>query len=50
VDVWVRPGDAIATLENHPSRVGYVISCAPTREEAIAAAEAAVKDVAFVTA
>ena len=48
VDVWARPGDAVATLENHPSRVGYVISCAPTREEAVAAAQAAVAGVEFL--
>jgi biotin carboxylase len=48
VDVWARPGDAVATLENHPSRVGYVISCAPTRAEAVAAAQAAVARVEFL--
>jgi biotin carboxylase len=47
VDVWAQPGDAIAALENHPSRVGYVISCAPTRDEAVAAARAAVAQVEF---
>ncbi len=47
VDIWARPGETVATLENHPSRVGYVISCAPTREEAVAAAQAAVAKVAF---
>jgi biotin carboxylase len=47
VDVWAGPGQAIAAAENHPSRVGYVISCAPTREEAIAAAQAAVAQVEF---
>ena len=36
------PGQTIAAAENHPSRVGYVIACAPTRAEAVAAAEAAV--------
>ena len=48
VDVWARPGDAVASLENHPSRVGYVISCAPTRAEAVAAAQAAVARVEFL--
>src|SRR5882757_463027 len=48
VDVWAHPGDAIAALENHPSRVGYVISCAPTRAEAVAAAQAAVAGVEFL--
>jgi biotin carboxylase len=48
VDVWAHPGDAIAALENHPSRVGYVISCAPTRAEAVAAAQAAVARVEFL--
>ncbi len=47
VDVWARPGETIAALENHPSRVGYVISCAPTRDEAVAAAQAAVARVQF---
>jgi biotin carboxylase len=47
VDVWAKPGEIIATAENHPSRVGYVISCAPTREEAVAAANAAVARVEF---
>jgi len=47
VDVWAGPGETVAALENHPSRVGYVISCAPTREQAVAAAQAAVARVAF---
>jgi biotin carboxylase len=47
VDVWAQPGETIAALENHPSRVGYVISCAPTRHEAVAAAQAAIAHVAF---
>ena len=47
VDVWARPGETVAALENHPSRVGYVISCAPTRDEAVAAAQAAVAQVEF---
>jgi biotin carboxylase len=48
VDVWARPGDAVAAAENHPSRVGYVISCAPTREEAVAACQGAVASVEFM--
>jgi biotin carboxylase len=47
VDIWARPGETIAAAENHPSRVGYVISCAPTREEAVTAAEGAVARVQF---
>ncbi|HET7086086.1 MAG TPA: ATP-grasp domain-containing protein [Rhizomicrobium sp.] len=47
VDVWAHPGEKIAAAENHPSRVGYVISCAPTREEAVSAANAAVAQVEF---
>jgi len=47
VDVWARAGETIAAAENHPSRVGYVISCAPTREEAVTAAQAAVARVQF---
>jgi len=49
VDVWAKAGDAVAAAENHPSRVGYVISCAPTRAQAVAAAEDAVRRVRFVT-
>lgn len=49
VDVWARPGDAVAAAENHPARVGYVISCAPTRAQAVAAAESAIARVQFVT-
>lgn len=47
VDVWAKPGETVPATENHPSRVGYVISCAPTRAEAVAAAQAAVARVAF---
>jgi biotin carboxylase len=48
VDIWAQPGDEITSLENHPSRVGYVISVAPTRAQAAAAAEEAVKKVEFI--
>jgi biotin carboxylase len=47
VDIWTGPGQTVAAAENHPSRVGYVIACAPTRPEAVAAAEAAVAKVEF---
>jgi biotin carboxylase len=47
VDVWAGPGQTIAAAENHPSRVGYVIACAPSRMEAVAAAETAVARVQF---
>ncbi len=47
VDMWAGPGQTIAAAENHPSRVGYVIACAPSRAEAVAAAEAAVARVQF---
>ena len=47
LDIWAQPGDTVAALENHPSRVGYVISCAPTRAEAVQAAEAAIAQVQF---
>ena len=47
VDVWAGPGQTIAPALNHPSRVGYVIACAPSRDEAVAAAEAAVARVQF---
>jgi biotin carboxylase len=47
VDVWATPGEKVVAAENHPSRVGYVISCAPTRAEAVAAAEGAVARVQF---
>lgn len=49
VDIWMKPGDSIPALENHPSRVGYVITCAPDRATAIAAAEEAVRSVKFIT-
>ena len=48
VEVWAHPGVAVAAADIHPSRVGYVISCAPTREEAVAAARAAVAQVEFL--
>jgi biotin carboxylase len=48
LDIWAEPGDAVAALESHPSRVGYVISCAPTRAQAVAAAELAVAQVEFM--
>jgi biotin carboxylase len=47
VDVWAGPGQTIALAENHPSRVGYVIACAPSRAEAVTAAETAVARVQF---
>jgi biotin carboxylase len=47
VDVWAGPGQTIAAAENHPSRVGYVIACAPSRAQAMAAAETAVARVEF---
>jgi biotin carboxylase len=49
IDLWVMPGDRVPALENHPSRVGYVITCAPSRAAAVAAAEAVVRTVDFVT-
>jgi biotin carboxylase len=48
VDIWAKPGVEIASQENHPARVGYVISVAPTRAQAVSAAEEAVKKVNFV--
>jgi len=48
LDLWANPGDEVPAVENHPSRVGYVIACAPDRATAIAAAENAVKTVEFV--
>lgn len=50
LDLWVKPGDVVPAAENHPSRVGYVIACAPERSVAIAAAEQAVRSIAFVVA
>jgi len=47
LDLWVKPGDLVPALQNHPSRVGYVIACAPDRQSAIAAAEEAVAAVDF---
>lgn len=48
VDVWVRVGDTVAPAVNHPARVGYVIALAPTRSEAVIAAEEAVRGVEFI--
>ncbi len=50
LDLWVKPGEMVPAAENHPSRVGYVIACAPDRASAIAAAEQAVRSVDFVIA
>jgi biotin carboxylase len=50
LDLWIEPGATVPAAENHPSRVGYVIACAPTRAKAAAAAEAAVRSVEFVIA
>lgn len=48
VDVWVKPGDKVEATVNHPSRVGYVISYAPTLIEAKDAAAKAIRAVKFV--
>ncbi|HCR52272.1 TPA: hypothetical protein DIV48_01320 [Candidatus Kaiserbacteria bacterium] len=48
VDPWVQAGDEISAIVNHPSRVGYVITCAPTLAEAVQAAERAVQSVEFI--
>lgn len=48
LDLWVKPGDVIPAPENHPSRVGYVIACAPDRSTAIAAAEEAIRTLDFI--
>ncbi len=48
VDPWVQVGDEIPAIVNHPSRVGYVIALAPSRAEAVEAAERAVQVVEFV--
>lgn len=48
IDPWVQAGDKIPEIVNHPSRVGYVIACAPTLTEAVQAAGKAVKTVEFV--
>jgi biotin carboxylase len=50
LDLWAKPGDMVPAAENHPSRVGYVIACAPDRAAAIAAAEEAVAAVEFTIA
>lgn len=49
LDLWSKHGDTVAATENHPSRVGYVIACAPDRRTAIEAAERAVTSVHFTT-
>ena len=48
IDVWVKKGDVVLETVNHPSRVGYVIACAPTLNLAIKSAKQAVKRVMFV--
>lgn len=48
IDVWVTAGDEIPPIVNHPSRVGYVIALAPTRKDAVAAVERAVRKIEFV--
>lgn len=47
VDLWIKPGDIIPATVNHPSRVGYVISCAPTLKKAIFSATKAVQTIEF---
>lgn len=47
VDIWLKEGDVVPPVANHPSRVGYAIALADTRAEAISAAEQAIKTVAF---
>lgn len=47
VDIWLKEGDVVPLVANHPSRVGYAIALADTRAEAIFAAEQAIKTVAF---
>jgi len=48
VDIWVKPGDTIPDTISHPSRVGYVIACAPTKQEAVDAAERAIRTIEFI--
>lgn len=48
LDLWVKPGDVISEMVNHPSRVGYVITCAPTLTEAVTSAKKAVQTIEFV--
>ncbi len=48
LDLWVKPGDSVPEIANHPSRVGYVITCAPTLDEAVASAKKAVQTIKFV--
>ncbi len=50
IDIWVKAGDEIPAIVNHPSRVGYCIAVAPTLKEAVVAAESAVRTVEFVAA
>lgn len=46
--LYVRKGDTLHETVSHPSRLGYVMACAPTRQSAMARAERAVSAVRFV--
>lgn len=48
VDLFFGVGDTVLKTENHPSRVGYVISWGKTHEEAVYWAEKAIKLVKFI--
>ena len=48
IDFWVRPGDKVEKTVNHSSRAGYVISCAPSVDEAVFAAKRAVDTIEFI--
>ncbi|MEZ4217408.1 MAG: ATP-grasp domain-containing protein [Myxococcota bacterium] len=49
LELRVAPGDEVGEVECHPARAGLVITTAATREEAVAAARAAIDGVAIET-
>lgn len=48
VNLWVNSGDKVEKTVSHSTRVGYIISCAPTISDAISAAKRAVDTIEFV--
>lgn len=50
LELRVAPGDVVGAIENHPARAGLVIATGASRDDAVAAARAAIADVAIETA
>lgn len=47
LDLWIKVGDTVPEIVNHPSRVGYVITCAPTLTQAINSSRKAIQTIRF---